>query len=191
MDDKPSLRRRLRKLRREHVAGLSETTRALLFLRPPAVVSALAAEGTTIGLYHATADEAPTRGYAKWFSEHGRHVALPWFAAPDAPMRFRAWADPYADEGLVPGPFGALQPADDAPELDPDVVFVPLLGFTRRGERLGQGGGHYDRWLAAHPGVTALGLGWDCQELAAIGAEAHDHPLCAVITPTCIHEALP
>jgi 5-formyltetrahydrofolate cyclo-ligase len=66
---------------------------------------------------------------------------------------------------------------------------VPLVGFSADGARLGQGGGHYDRWLAAHPEATALGLGWDCQLVEDLPLEAHDQPLTAIITPTRLYEA--
>jgi 5-formyltetrahydrofolate cyclo-ligase len=62
-----------------------------------------------------------------------------------------------------------------------------LLGFTRDGHRLGQGGGHYDRWLASHPQVVALGLGWDCQLLDNLPLEPHDCALRAIVTPTRIY----
>ncbi len=66
----------------------------------------------------------------------------------------------------------------------PDVVFVPLLGFTEHLERLGQGGGHYDRWLAAHPQTVAIGLAWDVQLLDALPVEPHDVRMDAIVTPT-------
>lgn len=188
MDDKQTLRSRLRTLRREHVAALPDSTRGLLFLRPPGPVAAMTPEGGTIGLYHALPSEAPTRGYARWYFENGRRVALPWFAERGGDMQFREWRDPYDDDGLEVGPHGALQPAATAPELLPEAVFTPLLGFTRTGDRLGQGGGHYDRWLAAHPSVTSLGLAWDCQLLESLPAEAHDRRLRGVITPTRFYE---
>jgi 5-formyltetrahydrofolate cyclo-ligase len=64
---------------------------------------------------------------------------------------------------------------------------VPLVGFTASGERLGQGGGHYDRWLAEHPGRLTIGLAWDAQLCPALPSEPHDEPLDAVITPTRIY----
>lgn len=161
---------------------------ALLFLRPPTPVAALAPEGATVGLYHATPDEAPTAAYARWFHENGRKVALPWFAGRGSAMSFRAWRDPYDEASLVPGLLGTMQPDAGAPEVTPDVVVVPLLAFTAEGGRLGQGGGHYDRWLAAHPGVTAIGIGWDCQLVEAMPLESHDRLLDAVITPTRFYE---
>ncbi|MFT4027796.1 MAG: 5-formyltetrahydrofolate cyclo-ligase [Novosphingobium sp.] len=184
MEDKHQLREALRAQRKAHVAALPGATKALLFMRPPAPVAALAPAGSTVGLYHALANEAPTRGYAKWLSENGRTIALPWFEHRDAPMRFRAWLDPYDDAGLEIGPHRHLQPAGGAEELHPAAVFVPLLGFTAAGERIGQGGGHYDRWLAANPAVPALGLAWDCQLRESLPSEAHDRILRGVITPT-------
>jgi len=64
---------------------------------------------------------------------------------------------------------------------------VPLIAFTADGHRLGQGGGHYDRWLGAHPETPAIGLAWDCQLAEELPVEDHDHPLAAVVTPTRIY----
>ena len=188
LDEKHRLRARLRRERRDHVAALPRQTRALVFMRPPGVIVSAIPEDAVVGLYHPIADEAPTRAYAKFLSENGRRIALPWFATRDTPMSFRHWRDPYGDEGLQTGPYNTPQPAADAEALVPDVVFVPLLGFTADGGRLGQGGGHYDRWLAAHPGVLALGLAWDCQLLESLPLESHDHHLDAVITPTRLYQ---
>lgn len=188
MEEKQKLRANLRALRREHVAALPDATRALLFLRPPAPVAALAPEGALVGLYHAALNEAPTRSYANWLYENGRTLALPWFADRDAPMIFRRWENPFDDEGLEAGPYQALQPTAKAKEVVPAAVFVPLVGFTAEGARLGQGGGHYDRWLEAHPNVVPIGMAWDCQRVDNLPTEAHDRPLRAVVTPTRFYE---
>ena len=99
-------------------------------------------------------------------------------------MQFRQWLDPYDDAGLKPGPYAALQPAAEAPLVTPTLAFVPLLAFTAEGARLGQGGGHYDRWLAANPATLALGLAWDGQLLETLPTQEHDQTLKAIITPT-------
>jgi 5-formyltetrahydrofolate cyclo-ligase len=188
VNEKPLLRARYRKLRREHVAALPEVTLRLLFRHPPAPIASLAREGSLVGLYHANPEEAPTRAYAQWFYENGRTIALPWFAARGEVMGFREWRDPYDDAELEPGPYGALQPLGDAPEVTPALAFVPLLAFTARGDRLGQGGGHYDRWLADHPATVPIGLAWDCQLADSLPLEPHDQALHAVVTPTRFYE---
>ncbi|PEQ11804.1 5-formyltetrahydrofolate cyclo-ligase [Novosphingobium sp. PC22D] len=186
--DKAKLRKATRIARREHVESLPASLRALMFSRPPRPLVDRIPEGATIGLYYATASEAPTLAYARWLFENGHRLALPWFAERGAAMAFREWDNPFVDDLLEPGPYGALQPAADAPALEPEVLFVPLLGFTETCARLGQGGGHYDRWLAAHPDARTYGLAWDCQRLESLPVERHDRALDAVVTPTRFFE---
>lgn len=182
--NKAALRKTLRLARNAHANALDPRVRALVLMRPPAALTELLPADATIGLYMAGSGEAPTIGYARHFHEAGHTIALPWFAARDSAMTFRAWASPHLDALLEPGPFGIAQPLAAAPEITPDVLFVPLVGFTARGDRLGQGGGHYDRWLATHAKALAIGLAWDCQLVETLPKEAHDRALFAVVTPT-------
>ncbi|PNU05842.1 5-formyltetrahydrofolate cyclo-ligase [Novosphingobium guangzhouense] len=186
-DEKAVLRRRFRQARAEHVEALPQSLRALILNRPPAPVLSLIPQDATVGLYHPTGFEAPSLGWARWLSENGRRIALPFFAAREAAMEFRAWDNPWDDEALESGPWRAFQPGAESDRVVPDVVVVPLVAFTAEGHRLGQGGGHYDRWLAAHPQATAIGLAWDCQLAEELPVEAHDRPLAAVVTPTRIY----
>ncbi len=185
--DKNSLRKTLRAARREHVAAQSDAIRALLFHRPPGPLLEHIPKDAVIGLYRANEAEAPAQDYAKFFHEAGHTIALPQFAASDAPMAFREHTDPFGESDLEKGPFGIMQPEDTSAELKPDVLFVPLVGFTASGARLGQGGGHYDRWLANNPPKLAIGLAWDVQLCDELPTEAHDMPLNAVVTPTRIY----
>ncbi len=187
---KSDLRKRLRAARRAHVEGLPDAVRGLLFHRPPAPLLARIGDEAIIGLYHAGPYEAPAAGYARFFHEAGHTLALPRFAARNSVMTFAHHSDPYAESDLVAGPYGMMQPADNAPPVVPDVLFVPLVGFTAAGARLGQGGGHYDRWLAEHPPALAIGLAWDVQLCEALPAEAHDMTLDAVVTTTRIYGSL-
>jgi len=69
-----------------------------------------------------------------------------------------------------------------------DVVFLPLVGFDRRGVRLGTGGGFYDRALAFRHlrqvwhGPRLVGLAYAFQERERIEAAAHDVLMDAVVT---------
>ncbi len=189
MSDKSALRTRLRATRTAAVAAMPAATRALLFKRPPASLAAQIAPGTIVGLYHPIADEAHTSGYADWFFENGYTLALPWFAKRGAAMEFRKWENPHDPAALVAGPLKIMQPRADAAPVTPGAVFVPLLGFTARGDRLGQGAGHYDTWLAAHTRTLAIGMAWDSQLVDAMPTEPHDIPLTFVVTPTRLYEA--
>jgi 5-formyltetrahydrofolate cyclo-ligase len=106
-------------------------------------------------------------------------LALPFARRNPRQMAFRAWqhGEPTpADECGIPSSTG--------PEVVPDVVVAPCLGHTDDGYRLGYGGGYYDRWLAAHPHVTAIGIGWTFARLAPgdYAPEPHDMPLALVVT---------
>lgn len=180
---KADLRRRLRAERRAFAEALPPQVRALVFHRPPTAVLDLVPVGKRIGLYQAGPGEAPAGGYARFFGERGHAIALPWFANRTSAMTFRAHRDPFGETDLGPGPFGP-QPERTAEVIDPEVLFVPLIAFTPNGHRLGQGGGHYDRWLAAHPEAIRIGLAWDMQEVLEIADEPHDMRLTAVVTPT-------
>lgn len=188
MEAKNALRKELRARRNSHVASLDPRIRALMFSRPPSPVTSLIADEATVACYLAGPGEAPAAAYARFLHEAGHSVALPWFKDRASPMTFRQWTTPWVEDNLVAGPWsGIKQPAADAPEITPDVVFVPLVGFSSDGARLGQGGGHYDRWLAQHPHTIAIGLAWDCQLVENLPCEAHDRPLRAVITPARIY----
>jgi len=109
-----------------------------------------------------------------------RPVAYPWFADAAAPMRFRLGPP------IAPGPFGIAQPLPDAPLVEPDVLIIPLLAATPQGLRLGQGGGHYDRYLAARRDAgtppLAIGVGFDMQIVDDLPADPWDTRLDFVVT---------
>ena len=105
-------------------------------------------------------------------------VCVPVVVGKGLPLAFRRWT-PGAP--LVPGTFGTMVPADDA-ALVPEVLVVPLVGFTDAGDRLGYGGGFYDRTLAALPAADAVGLAFAAQRLDAIPHEATDIRLRAIAT---------
>jgi len=75
---------------------------------------------------------------------------------------------------------------DLAKVIDPgavDLILVPGLGFTREGDRLGRGGGFYDR-LLAHPRMRAVKIGvcFDVQLLETLPTEPHDARVDRVIS---------
>jgi 5-formyltetrahydrofolate cyclo-ligase len=93
---------------------------------------------------------------------------------------------------LYPSGFGTLAPSEIAPRAEPDVVVMPLLGFDRRGTRLGYGGGYYDRTLAQMKKQPRLiGYAFAAQELPEIPREPHDRPLDAMVTEIGIRHFAP
>ncbi|MGQ3053100.1 MAG: 5-formyltetrahydrofolate cyclo-ligase [Roseateles sp.] len=102
--------------------------------------------------------------------------ALPFARREPAGMVFRRW------DGSLPSAQDECGIATSTGAVAvPDVVLVPCVGFTREGFRLGYGGGYFDRWLAAHPGVAAIGLAWSGAE-THFAVEAHDRALTLILT---------
>ena len=104
-------------------------------------------------------------------------VCVPVVVGRGRPLVFRPWSPGAA---MVPGGFGTMVPAE-GPETVPEVVVAPLVAFTAAGDRLGYGGGFYDRTLAAL-GVRAVGLAYDAQRVQAMPVEPTDVALDAVAT---------
>ncbi len=184
IERKKQLRSELRRKRKEHAATLPKEVSALVFNRPPAQLLDLVPEGATVGLYRSDEGEAPSSRYIRFFFERGNRIALPRVTTLDKPMEFRVHTDPWEESDLESGVWGLRQPGLSAPLVVPDVLFMPLVGFTTGGDRLGQGGGYYDRYLAANPQVTAIGMAWDIQEVPELPTEPHDMRLTAIVTPT-------
>ena len=116
-------------------------------------------------------------------------VCLPVVLGDDMPLELRLW-----EQGtpLYEAGFGTLAPSELAPQVVPDVILMPLLGFDSRGTRLGYGGGYYDRTLERLGKRPRLvGLAFAAQELDDIPHEAHDVPLDMVITEQGVRQFEP
>jgi len=114
----------------------------------------------------------------------GARLALPVITARGQSLQFRVW---HPGDRLMRGPLGILEPSPAAAEIIPDVVLVPLAAFDRAGHRIGYGAGHYDRTLARlrkPKAVTAIGVAFAAQEVAAVPALQHDVALDYVLTET-------
>ena len=146
---------------------------------PPPAFGDLLAENLVVASYIAVGGEVDPTPFAEAALAAGCRLALPHVVDRAAPLRFLAWP---GDAALVPGPFGLRQPAADLPELKPDIVLTPLVGFDRAGNRIGQGAGHYDRAFADHPYAWRVGLAWSVQEVDALTADPWDIPLHAIAT---------
>jgi 5-formyltetrahydrofolate cyclo-ligase len=106
-------------------------------------------------------------------------LVLPYAKKTTRELQYRTWD---RGEPTVRDECGI--PSIEGPPVLPDVVLVPCLGYTRSGYRLGYGGGFFDRWLAAYPQVTAVGIAWSATELSEseLAPQPHDQPLMLVIT---------
>ena len=179
LSPRSQLRKRLLAERETFAAGpeLASAQRALA----QHVLTVLARlEPQCLGLYWPVRSEfnAPL-AIAEAAAASAWSLALPFSRRTPREMHYRVWdGQPPAlvDDCEIPACAGA--------EVVPDVVLAPCVGYTEAGFRLGYGGGYFDRFLAAHPGVTAIGVAWSIAQVddAAFGVQAHDLPLMAIIT---------
>ena len=73
---------------------------------------------------------------------------------------------------------------DDIAKPDPrlDVIIVPMLGFDQKLQRIGYGGGYYDRLLAAHPNALKIGVCYESGKIKFVPAEPYDVPMDLIVT---------
>jgi 5-formyltetrahydrofolate cyclo-ligase len=138
----------------------------------------------TVAAYYSIGSEPDTRGlvFALW--KRGTYVLLP-LLRPDGDLD---WASYEGPESLVAGPRGLQEPGEAArgagAVASADVVLVPALAVDRQGNRLGRGGGSYDRALArVGPLIPVIALLYDSELVERVPVEEHDTPVRAVVRP--------
>jgi 5-formyltetrahydrofolate cyclo-ligase len=178
---KESLRRAALDARKAFVATLSDAARSRLEAQLARHLTSLLSGSAVVGGYAPMGSEISPSLAMEEARSVGAIVAFPAFDNPAKPFRFRA-GDP-----LEAGPFGIMQPGRRAPEVEPDIVLVPLIAVDGRGTRLGRGKGHYDRALIRlkKSGARLIGVGWPLQLLPeTISADEWDVPLDGFVSPT-------
>lgn len=147
-------------------------------------VSHLEISSTVVAGYIPIGSEIDPRPLLSEFHKKGALVCMPEVVSADAPLQFRQWSP---GDLLISGALGTLQPLSTARILEPDVMFLPLVGIDQKGVRLGQGGGFYDRTLSKFlpQGLFTIGVAFDEQMVDEIPKEPHDQYLNGVISPSC------
>ncbi len=140
------------------------------------------ASGTIVSGYMPLKSEINPLPLMRKLADAGASFALPVVAGRGKPLIMRAWI---WGEPLIAGVWGIREPPPAAPEVDPDILLVPLLAFDRAGYRIGYGAGYYDLTLAhlrAKKPITAVGLAFAAQEIETVPRTAFDAPLDLVLT---------
>lgn len=163
------------------LAGLSEEERSASddAVRRRVQGSTVYQAARRIFCYYSQGREVSTRELIADAMGCGKTVALP-VSGKDGEMYFCRY-----DGTLRPGLYGIMEPTTGerlVPQQD-DLIIVPGLCYDRTGQRLGRGGGYYDRYLAAHKGIT-MGLCRDCLLQNALPTAWNDVPVVYVLTET-------
>jgi 5-formyltetrahydrofolate cyclo-ligase len=171
----------LRKMALARRSALSRAERFEAGHAATAHLAALVRPGEAVSLFYPINDEIDPMGLAGAIRAAGGTMLLPAVAGRD--IEFRKY-EPGME--LEAGSFGTAHPPASAGRGDPDLIIAPLAAFDRAGNRIGYGGGYYDRatarlTAAGHP-FRFIGIAFACQQVEAVPAQSHDRPLDAVVT---------
>ncbi|QDP20290.1 5-formyltetrahydrofolate cyclo-ligase [Sphingomonas xanthus] len=178
--DKLALRRQARQHRQAFVEALDPEAKSLLEQQLAERLKPLVSQSRIVGGYcpmPAEISPIPALDVAK---AAGAVIAYPAFSSRHEPFRF------LAGEPSLSGLWATLEPPLTAPHVFPDLVLLPLVAIDRRGTRLGQGKGHYDRVVAdlKRNGTMLIGIGWAIQLIdGIIPADPWDVPLDGFASP--------
>jgi 5-formyltetrahydrofolate cyclo-ligase len=180
------LRSLIRKRRQQLSAGAQQ--QAATDLAAKVLASDIIAPGQHIALYLANDGELDTYPLIQALWQLGKSVYLPVLHPFVAGYLLFVRYD--KDTLLYPNKFGIPEPLAACHRLIPlqqlDIIFTPLVAFDAAGNRLGMGGGFYDRTLSQLPPEShcqVIGLAHNCQQVDAVPREAWDIPLKQIITP--------
>jgi 5-formyltetrahydrofolate cyclo-ligase len=138
--------------------------------------------GETVLAYTSKEKEVNTVPLITMLLAYGNPVVVPIIQSEDVTLRLSYLRDlgvlvPSTFD--VPEPIGNEIPADGA---DVDTIILPMLGFDRRGGRIGYGAGYYDRFLEGYPDIRKIGIAFSCQEMESLPLDPHDIMMDATVT---------
>lgn len=185
MDDVEDRKAALRRSARDARRALDDEDRRIAAATIVARLVALRelARAGTVALYAATDEEPDLTELVGALLARGVRPLWPRVAGEGLELAEATTAT------LAPGFRGIAEPT--GPAVDPrlvDAVLVPGLAFDPHGARLGRGGGHYDRLLAAvDDSALRVGVAFACQVVPAVPREPHDLGVDVVVTERSIH----
>lgn len=145
-----------------------------------------------IALYLTADGEIDTKPLIEWLWQQGKSTYLPVIHPfSKGHLLFLRYQ---SDTPMVLNQYSIAEPKLDQTQVYPvaklDLVCTPLVAFDRQGQRLGMGGGYYDRtlapWFATGQGPKPIGLAHDCQQVEQLPVESWDVPLPKIVTPSRI-----
>lgn len=182
MSDVEERKAALRRAARDARRSVDEDDRRFASARIVARLIALRelARADTVALFAPTEEEPDLAEFAAALAARGVRTVWPRVVGDGLEL---------ATGALAPGFRGIGEP--DGAAVDPrlvDALLVPGVAFDPHGARLGRGGGHYDRLLAAvDPEALRVGVAFACQVVPAIPHEAHDRGVDLVVTERSVH----
>lgn len=139
-------------------------------------------QNPTISLYNAIGAEFDLSELAIALRGKNIRLCMPVVVEIGGALIFREWQE---NSEMVEDLFHILAPSAANEQLQPDIIFVPLLAFDRRGYRLGYGGGFYDRTLGQlGDDIVSIGVGFAGQEMQKVPTGKFDNAVDYILTET-------
>jgi len=184
---KPALREQLLTQRRQQSRTALNTATAAICRHLQQYLQAITP--TTLCAYAGSGMEVNLLPWLQTLQQQGWRIGLPVIdRARAGGMQMHCWR---SGELLQENRFGIPEPAVDSTPIaavDIDICLLPLLGFTDRGERLGMGGGYYDRWLPhTRTDMQRIGIACDWQRQSALPLDRWDQNMHYVCTESGLH----
>ena len=140
-----------------------------------------------VSLYYPMHNEISPFGFIKYFNLNKFKLTLPFVRAQSRSLLFKKWD---LKDNLKRGKLGNLEPFYNASDFLPQLIIVPMLMFDKNLNRLGYGGGYYDKsinelkkhFTREKKDFVTIGLAYSLQETKSIPHEAHDEQLDFIIT---------
>ena len=116
-------------------------------------------------------------------------ISLPCIVEDSNQMIFREWKE---GEELVKGKYGILEPSNKNKVIIPSVLFIPLLAFDDNGNRLGYGGGYYDKYIEELENnenmPIKIGVGYSFQKINDVPNNSMDKKLNWILTEKYLYK---
>jgi len=136
----------------------------------------------TVMVFNSKEKEVNTKPLILSLFKQGNPVVVPIIVKEDVSLRLSYLRDFSA---LVPSTFGVPEPiGSEIPAAADDIgtIILPMLGFDRKGGRIGYGAGYYDRFLSKNRNLRKIGIAFACQEADNLPVDENDIPMDYIIT---------
>ncbi len=182
----------LRKLMREKRQKMTEEDQQIESVMLDRKISRLAdlQERRSLMATYPVRGEAHALGFLKQWLFDNRKLIFPVIKSDTVellPYQIRTF------EMLIPGYRGIYEPdpklATPVLPSEIEVILVPGLAFDFDGNRLGMGGGYFDRFLTkVSPNALLIGICWDWQLVSSLPTTGHDRPIDIIVTPNSAYD---
>ena len=140
-------------------------------------------ENQSIAGYYAIKNELDITDSLKFLINNNFEISLPQIIKKNHSLVFKVWKK---NTKLLKENFNIYVPQSKK-ESNPDLIIVPMVAFDKSKNRLGYGGGYYDRTIGKfkqNKAIFTIGIAFDEQETDSIPTDRYDQNLNMIVTPS-------